>query len=171
MGILNMVLHLAPKGVLVGGPPCQSWIWINRSTSGRTRDQIFGNTARSYVSHANTPLACMIEAQRNCHFAICILIAACRGAMAFCSFDLLWSCTWAVRITARFILLAMVAVVRGCHLLVEQPSGSIMLDFPYWRFFALMIAPVAWGQVRLSLPQLSSHLKRVTYAAFGCVQS
>jgi len=45
----------------------------------------------------------------------------------------------------------MVAVAGGCQLLVEQPSGSIMLQFPYWRFFAVMITPKPWDTVRFPM--------------------
>ena len=44
----------------------------------------------------------------------------------------------------RFILLCLVAASRDVQVLVEQPSGSIMLDLPYWKYFALVIAPIAW---------------------------
>ena len=59
--MLKMVLKLKVKGLLVGGPPCGSWIWVNRATSQRTRQRIFGNTSRGYVKDANTNL-CLIRA-------------------------------------------------------------------------------------------------------------
>lgn len=54
--ILTMVLSLKEKGLLVGGPPCGSWIWINRSTRKRNKNNIFGTTLK-YVQDANTKLA------------------------------------------------------------------------------------------------------------------
>ena len=51
--ILKQVLKLRPHSLLVGGPPCGSWTWINRSTSGRSKSKIFGNTYRSYIREAN----------------------------------------------------------------------------------------------------------------------
>lgn len=81
---------------------------MNRSTSKRTRENIFGDKNKAYVVDANT-------------------------------------------ITCRFVLLCMVAVARGCQLLVEQPSGSIMLQFPYRRFFAVMITSKPWDTVRFPM--------------------
>lgn len=54
--ILTQVLKLKRGGLLVGGPPCGSWIWISRATSKRTQSFIFGNTQRSFVKDANTRL-------------------------------------------------------------------------------------------------------------------
>ena len=53
--ILLMVLRLQPGGLLVGGPPCGSWIWINRATSQRSKEHIFGANL-DYVQLANTTL-------------------------------------------------------------------------------------------------------------------
>lgn len=108
INILRMVLQLRPKGLLMGGPPCGSWIWVNRSTSRRSRTRIFGSSARSYVKEANA-------------------------------------------ITCRWILLAMVAICRGCEVLTEQPSSSLMLEFPYMKWLAVMISPISWSLVRFQM--------------------
>lgn len=56
-----MVLRLKRRGLLVGGPPCNSWIFINAATHGRRKDNIFGNTNRKYVSDATAKLGTIIE--------------------------------------------------------------------------------------------------------------
>lgn len=38
LSIFKMVLKLKPNALMVGGPPCGSWVWMNRSTSKRTRE-------------------------------------------------------------------------------------------------------------------------------------
>lgn len=53
---LQMVLKLKVGGLLIGGPPCGSFVWVNRATSKRSRARIFGDTTKSYVKAANTSL-------------------------------------------------------------------------------------------------------------------
>ncbi|CAL1161035.1 unnamed protein product [Cladocopium goreaui] len=52
--IIKKVLKIAPCGLLFGGPPCGSWVYINRATSKRQARRIFGDCSRLYVRHANT---------------------------------------------------------------------------------------------------------------------
>ena len=54
--ILLMVLRLRPGGRVVAGPPCVSFVWINRATSLRSRARIFGDTAKAYIKAANAIL-------------------------------------------------------------------------------------------------------------------
>lgn len=58
------------------------------------------------------------------------------------------------RITCRFILLGLVAIARDAFFLGEQPSSSLMTDFPYMLFMASVVAPLYWSKVSLSYPQL-----------------
>ena len=55
--IIKKVLKIAPCGLLFGGPPCGSWVYINRATSKRSARRIFGDCSRLYVRHANTSLS------------------------------------------------------------------------------------------------------------------
>ena len=54
--ILHMVLRLKVGGLLVGGPPCGSFVWVNRATSKRSKQNVFGDTGKSYVKAANAIL-------------------------------------------------------------------------------------------------------------------
>ena len=59
MAVRN-VLRTREDGVLLGGPPCGSWIFVNSGTHQRKlAGSIWGNTALSYVRDANTTLACV----------------------------------------------------------------------------------------------------------------
>ena len=51
------VLRIRRNGLLAAGLPCNSWIFINRSTSGRPLLNIFGTTAYKYVRQANQQLS------------------------------------------------------------------------------------------------------------------
>lgn len=53
------------------------------------------------------------------------------------------------RITCRLFVLALVAICRGCEVLVEQPGSSLMVHCPYVQFLALVIQPLRWAFARL----------------------
>ena len=54
--IIRLLLKVVNGGLLFGGPPCGSWVFINRYTSGRTSTRVFGNCARKYVRESNVKL-------------------------------------------------------------------------------------------------------------------
>lgn len=54
------------------------------------------------------------------------------------------------RITARWVLLGLLATVRKCWFLTEQPRSSLMPYFAYIKYMALKIAPIRWGSISLS---------------------
>ncbi|CAK8994457.1 unnamed protein product [Durusdinium trenchii] len=103
-----MVLRLKKRGLLVGGPPCNSWVWINSATHGRKKSRIFGNHRLQYVADATA-------------------------------------------ITARFVLLGLIAIARDAFFLAEQPSSSVMPSFPYMVHMATVLAPLFWGKVRFPM--------------------
>ena len=55
--LVLLVLRLVPQGLLMGGPPCGSYVFINRSTSRRSRARPFGDCRKQYVRDAN---ACLL---------------------------------------------------------------------------------------------------------------
>ena len=63
--IVRMILKLRPGGLLIGGPPCSSWVWINRATSKRSAQRVMGDSHRDYVRDANTNLSSSLG---NCVF-------------------------------------------------------------------------------------------------------
>ena len=70
--IIKKVLKIAPFGMLFGGPPCGSWVYINRYTSKRTAQRIFGDCNRAYVRHANTSLSYVyIKCTVTCVYIFC----------------------------------------------------------------------------------------------------
>lgn len=56
MLILLLILQLKPGGLLIGGPPCGSWVFINRGTSKRSKRRVLGDCKRQYVRDSNTTL-------------------------------------------------------------------------------------------------------------------
>ena len=54
-----------------------------------------------------------------------------------------------LRILARWILLGMIAVARGCRCVTEQPQSSLMTACACIRYVALVIRPIFWGEGRL----------------------
>ena len=54
---LQVILRLVPLGVLVAGPPCSSFVWVNKATSKRSRARPLGDSTKSYVRESNTTFA------------------------------------------------------------------------------------------------------------------
>lgn len=50
---LQQTLRLVEDGLLHGGPPCCSFIWINRGTSGRSSENPLGDTDQPSVQKGN----------------------------------------------------------------------------------------------------------------------
>ncbi|CAK9034001.1 Putative rhamnose biosynthetic enzyme 1 [Durusdinium trenchii] len=69
--MVKMILRLRVGGLLIGGPPCGSWVWINSATHQRRKFRIFGNTKLDYVKAANTI---------TCRFILLGLLAISRAA-------------------------------------------------------------------------------------------
>ena len=57
---LSNIVHTKCDGLNHWGPPCSSWVFINRWTSGRTAQNPLGNEARRYVRDANTMTSRMV---------------------------------------------------------------------------------------------------------------
>ena len=63
LGMIRAVvklLRVKERGILGAGLPCNSWVFINRSTSGRTKGRIFGTPKYQYVKMANVSLGLRI---------------------------------------------------------------------------------------------------------------
>lgn len=52
---LQYALRVTENGLMHGGPPCSSFVWVNRATSGRGRDQPDGRDGVRSVFTANKP--------------------------------------------------------------------------------------------------------------------
>ena len=50
------VLRLRQDGLLAAGLPCGSWTFMNRATSGRCKNNIWGTERYKYIKEANTLL-------------------------------------------------------------------------------------------------------------------
>lgn len=71
---------------------------------------------------------------------------ACNFTLASC---LRSDCTLPQRITTRWVLLGLLAVVRNLQWLTEQPQSSLMPSCPYFTFAALVVRPSFWGHIGL----------------------
>ena len=57
---LAMMLRVEEDGLAVLGPPCSTWVWVNRATSKRSRELPDGDESVPSVKMANRPLGNMI---------------------------------------------------------------------------------------------------------------
>ena len=58
-GFLRLVqgcLRVVEDGAMHGGPPCSSWVWLNRGTSGRCLDAVMGDPQQPSVQQGNLNL-------------------------------------------------------------------------------------------------------------------
>ena len=58
-GFLRLVqgcLRILEDGALHAGPPCSTWVWINRGTSGRNMERIMGDENQPSVVEGNKKL-------------------------------------------------------------------------------------------------------------------
>ena len=55
---ISGVLRVKPDGLVFLGPPCGSFVYINRATSKRSRERPYGDESRAYVEEASLTLGC-----------------------------------------------------------------------------------------------------------------
>ena len=149
---LLKVLRLQEGALMIGGPPCGSFVWVNRATSKRSRTRLFGDMTREYVKAANAIL--VLIKLLSTRFDVVTTLALTLALSSYLTIIIDRGCfaQWEmteIRITCRFVLLCLIAIARGAQVIWEQPSSSLMLDFPYLKFMAVVIDPVRWGKVRL----------------------
>ena len=70
------VLRLEPGALLTAGLPCHSFVFLNRSTSKRSRSRPLGDNKKEYIFVANMPLGFIIiwKYARTTSTLICIFI-------------------------------------------------------------------------------------------------
>lgn len=51
---IQACLRLIPLGAMICGPPCGSYVWVNRSTSRRSKKRPLGDCSKLYVRQSNT---------------------------------------------------------------------------------------------------------------------
>ena len=84
--LLNTALGLAPGGVLWAAPPCSTWVWLSRQSTGRHL-QPEGNRLSRQVVGQNA----LVE---------------------------------------RLVLVLEILTLRGVFWIIEQPTNSVMWDYP-----------------------------------------
>ena len=62
------------------------------------------------------------------------------------------------RIALRFALVALVAISRCVHVMVEQPRSSVMMFLDHYMRAAKRLGEDLWGRVNLSIPQSRDHI-------------
>ena len=154
--IMWQVLRLAPGALLVGGPPCNTWVFMNSGTSRRTRKRVLGDQKKKSVKESNENLGKIVWAlfshldsiySMNWSWMINIFFTT-KLILPMWSLVALWA--WVPRITARWIILGLVATARKVWFLTEQPRSSLMPFYAYVRYMALIIRPLRWGLAYLS---------------------
>lgn len=131
--LIQMVLQTKPDGLVHAGPPCSTWVWVNRGTSQRSSEYPEGDSTVPSVKSSNQNLVhiCILCSFRPISWLWWLVAWMTMNwicVMLLCCLDL-------PRITCRLALVLLLAVCRACHCLVEQPRSSLM---PYFEPFVLL---------------------------------
>ena len=154
---IQLLLRLERGGLATAGPPCGSFIFLNMGTSGRSKARPLGGKYQ-YVKQANTNLGAITMWWFNTglynHFMVLLYAMGWQLDSKFKP-KRLWLRHFGLRIVCRLVLLLLLGFVRCTISLVEQPSSTLMLCFPYIRWFAKLVALFYnWIEARLLHPQL-----------------
>lgn len=109
------VMRLRQGGLLWGGVPCSSFVWISRGTSKRSQATALPNPCAS-ACHEH-----ILSAHVSLQHAVQDNVLG-DGSKEFVRVGNLC--------VVRFCLLVLLAYSRNCIWAVEQPSSSIMPDHP-----------------------------------------
>lgn len=139
---ISLALRLQPGGLCHAGPPCKSFIWINRHTSGRNRARPFGFASTlAYVYQANVSFSRDLEdywITAASHAYVQMRIALWLGALP--------------RIMARLAIICLIITCRCAWFVIEQPLSSNMLEFPYIRWLQKLLERIGLNWLTTSLP-------------------
>ena len=70
---VQCVMQISRGGLATFGPPCGSWTWLNRATSGRNEFDAFGFEGKAYVREANRSSRCIgTNSKPACVSAVCL---------------------------------------------------------------------------------------------------
>ena len=137
-----LALRLAPGGIALAAPVCSTWVWINRSTSGRSRGvclPVCMHYMRGMCAHV-CACACACACVCVCVFARCSVSAAERHDTRVCAGRPLGSkrrpqVRNANEMVSKLVLLLTVLEAKSSMWIVEQPAGSLMIHHPRWVWF------------------------------------
>lgn len=157
------VLRVREDGLLVGGPPCGPWVFINSATHARKKDAIFGDVTKEYVKSSNMPLYSNSHLVLSFGFEIiywwCFFLERQQTSwlLLFSIFESmttrLFHCD--LRLVARWALLLLLAGIRCVYTLTEQPGSSLMPRYDYIKYVATIfqrLLGVKWASVFLPDP-------------------
>lgn len=174
MRALFFTLRLKRGGLLHGGPPCSSFCWVSRWSTKRSNTNPLGCKTIPGTVIANAKLGGMTFGADA--LKIYLRFQMLLEVKCICKFELdrfvfhvvlqvLRTNLKLLRIVARVAMLVLVATSRGCHVMLEQPRGSVMPKFPLFVRIATKLRKfygISWKHCNLPCPQRKLRL-------FGCV--
>ena len=140
-----IALRCQVGALVMGGPPCSSFVWINSATSRRSRGRPLGDTSKKYIRSSNKPLGMRVFFPRVDIIDMVNVLDTCIVPLNFCSYFP------EPRLTARWTLILCICAIRKAFSLTEQPNSSSMVIFPYIRWLAdtLQAFGVPWFETFL----------------------
>ena len=141
-------LRCCPDALLCMGPPCSTYVFMSLGTSLRSETRPYGNEDLQSIELGSLFLSKSWMYQ----------------TYLFWMLGVYWTHSWThlsvgseLRLCARALLLALLATVRGVHVVLEQPQSSTMKFHPDFKATAnaisSMIGKSAWSSHFLLGPQ------------------
>ena len=131
---VQYILRAKPNAMVVGGPPCSSFVWINSATSKRCADNPFGDTDREYIRSSNKLLIWFWLSHMNIYSQQPVNVAS---YLKIGFINIFSHSARILRLTSRWMLMLLLCAARSLFTLTEQPSSSTMHHFPYMKFVVL----------------------------------
>lgn len=124
-------LRVKENGLVFAGLPCHSFIFLNLATSCRSATCPFGDQEKLYVRQSNGYLGLVYRT-----YIYIYLYFVPHEFSFFCSnrFGSSENGFLDPRLAARLLILCVIAIVRGVHWQIEQPSTSTFVHFPYLKW-------------------------------------
>ena len=152
-GFLKVVqgaLRIVEDGACHGGPPCSSFIWLNKGTSKRSMKNVMGDLSQRTVVESNAIPESISVTISRIHFLALFCHAWITWVHQIFGMDILElsGSTFVLRIMARFCLVVILCICRCVHVTLEQPRSSIMKFVKYFKWIAKALGRrVAWQVV------------------------
>lgn len=158
--LLQHCLRLREGSLVHCGPPCSTWVWVNRHSSKRSKDCPEGDSDVPSVASSNESLDSNsinlnLRGKKfpNKHKEKTIYEIYYKYIQLERVGVLQTLLPSYPRITCRVALLVLLALSRCCHILIEQPRTSLMPHYERFTVMAERLAEhfgLAWKSTNMS---------------------
>ena len=170
-------MRLAEDALLHAGPPCNSFIWVSRGTTQRSKKNPEGDERAPSVQLGNLRLngkhigefhrrkKDKVGWWRRCKntYILCMPYGVSPGLVEFKKLHIQFVRFWQsisviaappLRITSRLCLLLLICFARSVYFCVEQPRSSVMKHFKHLKELATMLSDLGDDVIKFRIQNL-----------------